>query len=91
MSLECPYCEKEIAEVDDCNDPCMTYEHICHHCEKTFIFEVEYTKHYSASKADCLNGGEHDYKNTNSIPSSSSRMRCSMCGDEQPIAAPMGA
>jgi hypothetical protein len=36
-------------------------------------------------RADCLNGGNHDYQLTNTCPKEFSRMRCSMCGDERDL------
>lgn len=62
MDLECPYCKKEIDDPDDCYETDRDYEHECYHCEKNFVFQVEYTRHYSANKAECLNGGDHRYK-----------------------------
>ena len=32
MSLECPYCEAEIDDPDDCYETHVTYEHECPHC-----------------------------------------------------------
>ena len=62
MSLECPYCDSDIDDPDDCYDPCVDYEHECPHCGKNFVFQVEYTRDYRANKAACLNGGEHEYR-----------------------------
>ena len=62
MDLECPYCEKQIEDPDECYETGVDYEHECPHCEKNFVFQVEYTRDYSANKADCLNGGEHKLK-----------------------------
>lgn len=84
-SLECPYCEKEIDDPDDMYDPCKNYELECPHCEKSFVFEVEYERYYSASKADCLNGAEHKYSITKTYPKRYAKMRCEMCQDEKPL------
>lgn len=85
MSLRCPYCDTEIDDPDDCYDEALTYEHECPACEKNFIFGVEYSRDYSAHKADCLNGADHDYQKTATIPARFAVLRCSMCGDEKPI------
>ncbi len=83
--LECPYCGKDMDDPDDKGESGMLHEHECPHCEKYFVFEVEYNPSYSSRKADCLNGGEHDYKKTATFPEIYARMRCRMCGDEKPI------
>lgn len=84
MSLECPYCEKEIDDPDDCDDPSRDYEHECPHCEKNFVFQVEYTRDYSANKAECLNGGEHRYKDRNRYGAGEPEIysQCQDCGHE---------
>lgn len=85
MNLACPYCENEIEDPDDCYEEGVTYEHECPACEKSFVFYVKYSRDYAAHKADCLNGGDHDYKNTATIPAEYSRMRCTMCDHETPL------
>jgi len=85
MNLECPYCETEIEDPDECYEEGVTYEHECPECEKSFIFGVEYTRNYSAHKAECLNGGEHDYQKTKTYPVEFARLRCSMCEHEKPM------
>lgn len=85
--IECPYCEKWF---DICNDdghgcdPLETYEDQCPHCEKKFTFTVEWSPTYEAEKADCLNGGEHEWKRTNAIPAEYREMRCSGCKECRP-------
>lgn len=85
MSLECPYCEAELKDPDECYEQDVTYEHECPHCGKNFVFNVEYTRYYSADKADCLNGSEHDYRKTATFPEKYAVLRCQMCGHEKPI------
>lgn len=84
-NFTCPYCEAEIDEPDDCNDPCDTYQHECPECEKSFVFTVDYTKYFSEYKADCLNGGAHDYQVTNTYPRRYAKLRCAHCFDEKPL------
>ncbi len=63
--MTCPYCEHDF---DVCNDdghgcdPSTNYEQECPACEKTFVFNVEYNPVYTEWKADCLNGGKHQWK-----------------------------
>ena len=85
MSLQCPYCEAEIDDPDDCYEQETTYEHECRECEKSFVFQVEYSRDYSARKADCLNGAEYDYKKRATIPAEYAVMCCKMCGHEKPM------
>jgi len=82
MSLECPYCEYEMDDPDDCYEPCVIYEKECPACEKTFVFQVEYTRNYDSFKADCLNGGKHQYKEQKRYGSGEPEIyqKCSDCG-----------
>ncbi len=84
MTLYCPYCKTGMDDPDECYEDGVTYEHECPSCEKYFVFTVEYTRTYSAGKADCLNGADHDYKKTRTIPAEFAVMRCKMCGHEKP-------
>ena len=83
----CPYCSETMDDPDECYEPDVTYEHECPHCEKNFVFTVDYIRTYSANKADCLNGGEHNYQKTKTYPPEYARMRCTMCDDEKPVSA----
>lgn len=85
MTLECPYCEKEIGDPDSCYEQGVSYEHECPYCEKMFVFEVEYTRYYNANKADCLNGGAHRYKEHQrfGIGEPEVFQRCQDCGYEE--------
>lgn len=84
MSLVCPYCGKEIPAPDDKRDPGVDYEQECPECGRWFSFEVEYTPSYSAKRADCLNGADHDFQPTKTFPEEFSRICCTMCGGEKP-------
>lgn len=85
MSLECPYCEEEIEDPDDCYEPDVTYDHECPHCGKNFIFTVEYTRDYHADKAPCLNGESHDWRKISGAPRYHfvNRRRCHYCDKEK--------
>ena len=85
MKLYCPYCRSGMDDPDDCYEQDVTYEHECPYCEKSFVFTIEYTRTYSADKADCLNGAEHDYQKTKTFPVEFARLRCTMCQHEKPI------
>jgi hypothetical protein len=84
--LECPYCEKELEVFHDGDNGYNegdTNEMECHHCGKTFVFSTSIIFHYSPSKADCLNGANHDWQPSQTFPREFSVMRCTMCNDER--------
>lgn len=89
--FECPYCEEELEEPDlDGCKPMEIYEDECPHCERKFGFTIEYSVEYSTHKAECLNGGTHDW---NDILSYNKHMEeyysvyreCKGCGKEEHI------
>jgi len=81
----CPYCHQEIEE-PYLDEPSIdtTYEHECEKCGKKFVFTIDFSIDYNESKADCLNGGEHDWKPICGCPEEvfKNRRRCSMCDKE---------
>lgn len=84
--IECPYCNKsqEINHDDGygyAEDELFQQE--CSNCGKTFVYTTGIIYSYNAEKADCLNGGEHDYQLTHTYPKEYSKMQCSMCIDEK--------
>ena len=85
--VECPYCG---AEQDICHDDGYGYaedeahEQECNDCEKTFSFTTSISFSYVATKAECLNGGEHQYKPTMTVPQRHTKMRCTDCCHERP-------
>ena len=84
--LECPYCEKYC---DVCHDDGFGYEEgvkhqmECPHCEKSFVFETSISFYYEPEKADCLNDGEHDWRQSKTFPREFSVMICKTCGEER--------
>jgi hypothetical protein len=83
--LDCPYCHAKIDDPDDCYEPDKVYQHQCHECEKYFTFTIDYIRDYSSEQADCLNGAEHDYKETTTYPKRYTRLVCSMCDDRKSV------
>lgn len=86
--VECPYCG---AELEICHDDGYgmdedeLHQQECSECEKTFTYTTAIILHHTAYKADCLNGGEHQYKRTLTYPPQYAKMRCKTCWDEQPL------
>lgn len=87
MSDECPYCGKE---VEICHDDGYgmqedgVFSDTCHECGKTFAYTTSISVDHDLTKADCLNGDEHQYEATKTFPRRYSKMRCNGCGDERP-------
>lgn len=81
----CPYCNKEIEE-PYVEEPSVdeTYKHECEECGKNFVFTLDFSIDYDEKKADCLNGGEHDWKPICGYPEEfyKNKRRCSMCDKE---------
>lgn len=92
--VECPYCGagQEINHDDGHGyEEDRLHQQECRDCEKTFTFYTSIHYSYSASKADCLNGGEHKYKQTKTYPVRFQRLRCSECEHEIPLPSPLPA
>lgn len=83
--INCPYCDKE---QDINHDDGRGYlEDELHRqecdCGKTFIFTTSLSYYYEPYKADCLNGGEHDWHPTHTYPKRFTKMQCSMCAERR--------
>ena len=83
--VECPYCE---AWNEICHDDGFFFEENtkhemqCDHCEKYFVFETEITYNFSASRADCLNGAEHEWEIIECYPEFMTKRYCE-CGSSE--------
>lgn len=86
--IECPYCN---AGIEICHDDGFGYkedqphEYECGECEKKFVFHTSISFDYEASKADCLNGGPHDLRDSRNVFSSAGETiatSCRTCGFE---------
>ena len=86
--VECPYCG-EWQEIDHSDGRGYAENEIhqqeCGDCEKTFVFDTGIIYVYDAEKADCLNGGEHDWKETNTFPKKFTNLECSVCGEQKAV------
>lgn len=84
--IECPYCGKpqEINHDDGYGyEEDQQHSQQCRDCEKTFVYTTSISYYYEATKADCLNGGDHKYQPVKHYPSSwPDWKRCAECGDE---------
>ena len=87
---ECPYCGEDVQINHDDGygySEDETHQQECGACGKTFTYTTMIHFSYSTRKADCLNGGEHDYRKTATYPPEFARLRCKMCDDEKPLPA----
>jgi len=86
--VKCPYCD-EYNEI--CHDDGYGYEEErlhqqeCSECEKTFTFTTFIYFSYEAYKADCLNGGEHEFEKTITYPPEFAKLRCIHCDEVKTI------
>jgi translation initiation factor 2 beta subunit (eIF-2beta)/eIF-5 len=88
FDVECPYCGAGNDIVHDDNYGYREdelYQQQCSKCDNYFTFTTTIHFYYDVEKADCLNGGEHQYEKTKTFPREYAKMRCKDCGDEQPI------
>ena len=84
--VQCPYCDHDCGDYfDDMHDPDVDYEWECEGCGKIFIFVISYTPSFSERKADCLNGGKHDYEPICGAPREffKDKYKCTDCGKEK--------
>ncbi len=85
---ECPYCGADV-EINHDDGYGYTEDELhqqeCSECEKTFTFYTSTHFTYRTGKADCLNGAEHKYKRTTTVPKEYTRMRCVDCDHERPL------
>jgi len=85
--LECPYCEA-LCNVD--HDDGEGYEEgkphqmECDHCHKNFVYYTSISYDYHPSKADCLNGWDHNYMPVHS-GLAVKIMMCEDCGEKKTI------
>jgi hypothetical protein len=85
--IDCPYCGhgQEVCHDDGqgyAEDE--THEMECYECEKSFVFTTCISFDYSPAKADCLNGAEHNFKPTITVPRKYTKMRCADCDKTRP-------
>jgi len=82
--VDCPYCGKgqEINHDDGYGyEEDQIYEQECRHCEKTFAFTTAISLNHEATKAECLNGGEHQWEEMVIYPKCwPDAKRCVACG-----------
>lgn len=84
--VECPYCGKE---QDINHDDGYGYEENeihqqqCEECGKYFAYTISIHFYHEATKADCLNGGEHKWKTSTTYPVEYTQMFCTDCDERR--------
>jgi hypothetical protein len=86
MEENCPYCNTKVDINHDDGygyEEGETYQQECSYCGKTFIYYTSISFYYELEKADCLNGSDHIFKPTVTVPKCFTKMRCTMCDKER--------
>jgi hypothetical protein len=80
--MECPYCEYSFEHEHDDGSVGDRFEIECPICEKIFQYSIVTICCFDTNKANCLNGGEHDWEPVRGIPSELlvGIDRCKICG-----------
>jgi len=85
--VECPYCKAALYINHDDGyglEEDETHEQECSDCDKIFVYTTWISFSYEASKADCLNGGEHKWGELVISPRNwPDARRCTDCGLEE--------
>lgn len=86
---QCPYCGDDVEINHDDGygySEDDTHQQDCH-CGNTFTFTTFIHFSYDTEKADCLNGGIHDWKPSFTCPIEYTKGVCSQCGEERKATA----
>lgn len=87
--ITCPYCDHEY---DLCHDDGAFYNNDgerekeeCPECHKVFMVSSSMSWDFEAEKADCLNGGEHKWRQQRGGPPEHfiGRFECEDCDEEE--------
>ena len=81
--VKCPYCGYEFEPESYYGDDESENIEECPNCEHYFVCQQEISVDFYAEKADCLNGGEHDWKPIATCPKCDTKMRCTKCHQER--------
>lgn len=82
----CPYCGADVEITHDDGygyEEDRLHEDYCSACNKHFAYTIYISFHYTAYKADCLNGDEHLFKKTITYPPQYAKLKCTACGLEK--------
>jgi hypothetical protein len=82
MNLTCPYCQHNFEYRPDGEEQGERYEEECPSCSKIFAYEIEIEIVTTTYKADCLNGGEHEWTTIPCYPDFMTQRYCP-CGKSE--------
>lgn len=86
--IECPYCgaEQEINHDDGYGyEEDQIFQQECSECEKSYAYTTAIILHHTATKAECLNDGNHKYAQTHTFPKEFTEMECPDCGTRRKL------
>ena len=84
--VNCPYCGAEL-DIDHEDgygyEEDIVHDQQCSNCGKNFTYRTSIRCSYDVHKADCLNGGDHDWQPTHTAPECFKKMVCTQCDTER--------
>ena len=84
MNLTCPYCDHTYSTGYD-NEKCEEhYQAECPACDNIFAYQIEIEITTISCRAECLNGGEHEWEIQKCYPEFMTRRYCA-CGESEYI------
>lgn len=85
--IKCPYCKHDFKEDPEDVHQDETLHIECPDCNKEFVGTGDYTfSIFGIAKADCLNGGTHQLKQSTGVPEGyPEQYRCQLCDDHGTI------
>lgn len=85
--IECPYCKREFEEDPEDVGQDETLHIECPECDKEFVGTACYEfSIVNIGKADCLNGGAHQLKQSGGVPEGyPAQYRCQLCDVSGPV------
>lgn len=83
--LLCPYCKAglRVGSDDGFGIEEVKHQMQCDKCHKYFVFETYIIYRYEPTKAECLNGANHDWTAAWTYPKEYTKMRCAVCGERR--------
>lgn len=84
--IDCPYCGhyQEINHNDGYGyEEDTAHNQTCESCDKTFVYFTSISFNYDSQKADCLNGSDHEFEVSCTVPRRFSKMVCKHCDEKR--------
>jgi hypothetical protein len=79
--IECPYCGTDNYDSEFYEDPSeIDIEKECVNCGKHFLWSYTMEAIFNVTQADCLNDGNHQWKQQIRYPKTEIHIICKICG-----------